>query len=339
MLALAGAVGLGAGWGMVGSVEARAAPADDLARCCDAESAAVCPSELLAFGPGSSAHPTDDGVRLFGVWRIPCAGPTRFDAGFTQTVDEGVDGGTVLAGIAPAVAACFDRACALPEGLCLRAEGSRVHVRDCADGSEPTVGMWSNPVRTPFGFGAKPAAPPPPAPTVLASVATPGSTMSAPIPATSRPTAPRPAAPPVAAGSRGPVDTEVPARPPSPCVPGRGMREPSNAQVDAGNDALVHGDPATALDRYRAAISVDRCNAFAWTALGDGLLALGSPLPAKAALEVATTLMPAHFHAWTSLGEALERAGDRAGAAAAYQRALSLRPGHPPALSGLGRVR
>ncbi|MEQ1502580.1 MAG: tetratricopeptide repeat protein, partial [Myxococcota bacterium] len=131
----------------------------------------------------------------------------------------------------------------------------------------------------------------------------------------------------------------VPPAPPIPCAVPGGLRDPSNAQVDAGNDEMVAGRLAVALDRYRAAITLNQCNATAWTALGDGLLQTGNAAAARAALEAATRLSPTHFHAWTSLGAALERTGDRSGAAAAYQRALQGQPGYPPATAGLARVR
>jgi Flp pilus assembly protein TadD len=134
------------------------------------------------------------------------------------------------------------------------------------------------------------------------------------------------------------VSAVVPPPPPDPCVPNPALRDPSNAQVDAGNTAEVAGDLGQALDRYRAAISINQCNAFAWTALGDGLLKVGNAESARAALVTATRLMPTHFHAWTSLGEADEKLGDFDGARRAYRQALAARPGHPPAVAGLSRV-
>jgi Tfp pilus assembly protein PilF len=143
---------------------------------------------------------------------------------------------------------------------------------------------------------------------------------------------------PVPAAPASNLDLTVPQRPGLPCTAQASTRVPSNQQVDQGNDAIVAGDVALALDRYRAAITLHRCNAFAWAALGEALLQAGHPLPARHAFEGATSLMPAHFHAWTRLGEAQEQLGERGAAALSFRTALEKKPGHAPALAGMARL-
>jgi Flp pilus assembly protein TadD len=142
------------------------------------------------------------------------------------------------------------------------------------------------------------------------------------------------------AASEAQTETVDPTLPPAPEIPCRStsLRVASNGQVDAGNEALVSGSLAKALDHYRAALTMDRCNAVAWTALGDGLISAGHPHEARTALDLATQLMPTHAHAWTRLGDASELDGDPQAAAFAYQNALAHNPGYVPAAQGLDRV-
>jgi tetratricopeptide (TPR) repeat protein len=99
------------------------------------------------------------------------------------------------------------------------------------------------------------------------------------------------------------------------------------------------GEYATALNKYRAAITINACNAFAWAGMGEALVQLEEPNAAKKALRVATRLMPTHYQAWTNLGRAEEATGRTSEAAAAYEKALAAHPGHGPADEGLRRTR
>jgi cytochrome c-type biogenesis protein CcmH/NrfG len=92
------------------------------------------------------------------------------------------------------------------------------------------------------------------------------------------------------------------------------------------------------MDKYRAAIAINPCNAFAWADLGDALLSSEDPRSAVSALDAATRLMPTHHQAWTNLGRARERTGDLAAAHAAYTRALDLKPDSPYAAEGKTRT-
>jgi tetratricopeptide (TPR) repeat protein len=202
--------------------------------------------------------------------------------------------------------------------LCLSTgTSSRIGIVACNDNGPPTDGMWRNPPKAPAG-----------------PVFVGGRMLGSAVQASGSSTAPT-------VGAQAPgrnVDRTVPAPPPEPCIPNPALREASNGQVEAGNAAIVSSQLGEALDRYRAALSMNQCNAYAWTALGDALLQTGDSERARAALVVATRLMPAHFHAWTSLGQAEERLGDRTAARRAYQQALAAKPGYAPAAAGLSRI-
>lgn len=213
-------------------------------------------------------------------------------------------------------------------------------------GPGSTKGAWTAPVAEP----ASPAASPKPAPSSdgLADwerevMAEPDVAESPPAPPPAPVAAPPPAAPaPIVL--RGPVrpltqaDLAVPPLPPTPCVPNAALRQPSVLQVDAGDEATLAGDPASALGHYRAAITIDACNPFAWAALGHALLGANSPAGAVPALETATRLMPAHFRAWTDLGLARETLQLIPQAVEAYHEALSLQDAYAPARDGLQRT-
>lgn len=286
-----------------------------LSACCAAVGEGVCPDRLEAVGATSAQTPSPTGAQVVGVWTLQCATGASWDPAARRSLRSMVPAGTVVSPVPPEAVGCFDAACRLPEGLCVRWTGERVQVVQCADGAAPSDFQWTAPGRSPRRAAV----------------------ISGRLVGTGPTPAPAPVAParPVAAN----VDTSVPPLPPEPCIPSSALREPSNQQVDAGNEAIVAGDLGTAIDRYRAAITINKCNAFAWVALGDALLQVGSPRTALPALQAATRLMPTHFHAWTRLGEAAEQNGDRVAAAAAYTRALEVKPDHAPAAQGLQRVR
>jgi tetratricopeptide (TPR) repeat protein len=213
----------------------------------------------------------------------------------------------VLGALSPEAVACFDAACRLPEETCLRSTGGSVKLARCDGRVVPGDAVFTGtlrPVRGAVVVGTR----------VLGATETPAGDA------------------PVAV-----VDPTLPSPPEMPCRPSS-LRIPSNEQVDAGNEALVAGLLPKALDHYRAALTMDRCNAGAWTALGDGLISAGYPHEARTALDLATQLVPTHAHAWTRLGDASELDGDREAAVVAYQNALVHSPGYAPAAQGLDRI-
>ncbi|MFN7143483.1 MAG: hypothetical protein ACK4YP_06905, partial [Myxococcota bacterium] len=97
-------------------------------------------------------------------------------------------------------------------------------------------------------------------------------------------------------------------------------------------------DAAGALSEYRAALTMDVCNAYAW--LGIGEIAGGAARPdlAVRALRNTTRILPGHYGAWTMLGKAYEALRQSQLAAEAYATALELRPGLPEAVEGWRRT-
>ncbi len=288
-----------------------------LATCCEAMGATTCPSTLTAVGPVSSQTPGAEGTVVSGLWTLRCDAGATWDGAATTTVSKAYPSGTVLTPMLPAAAACFEVTCSLPTGACLHGDGKRTWVAGC-DGKDLSDAQWRAPTRP-----------------GRAAVVVGGRVLGA----TLQPGAPAAAAPVPAPAPTTAVDAKLPPLPPERCNTSPTLREPSNQQVDAGNEAVVAGNLAEAADRYRAAISINPCNAFAWAALGEVLANTAHPAEAGSALAAATRLMPTHFHAWTVLGKVRESQGDVAGAVQAYQQALAAKPGHPPAAEALARLR
>ncbi len=284
------------------------AEAPALDACCQAAGAPDCPETIFAVGGESTQISSPTGTSISGAWALSCGAGPAWDAGFRGTSSQSATTGTVLGALPGEAAACFDAACRLPEGTCLRPAGGTVQLVRCDSRSAPGDQVFTGTLRPARGA-------------VVVGSRVLGTTEA-------------PAAPVKAAA----VDATLPPAPAIPCQPSS-LRVASNGQVDAGNEALVSGSLAKALDHYRAALTMDRCNAVAWTALGDGLISAGHPHEARAALDLATQLMPTHAHAWTRLGDASELDGDRRAAVSAYQEALAHSPGYAPAAQGLDRLR
>ncbi len=299
--------------------------------CCEATSAGNCPTTLDAVGPGSGLRTGGGPVTLTGVWQLSCDTGARFLADATKTLAFQPGPGKVLTPMPPAAVACFAATCALPESLCLVSKDDGTQLVHCSSGTPAGEGAWTSRSRTPGSAaivdgrviavrsveraraGGQTSASPAPPPVAALPAAT-----------LTRPT--------------GNVDRSLPPAPPSPCVPPTGMREPSNDQVSQGNEALVRGDVAESMSRYRAALTLNACNPYAWAAIGDTMAVLADPTAARTAFQHAVTLMPGHFHAWTGIGTAEETLGNRPAAAAAYRKALEYKPGHPAATAGINRV-
>lgn len=131
----------------------------------------------------------------------------------------------------------------------------------------------------------------------------------------------------------------LPRDPPSACeAPMEALRGEARKQVMAGDDLRMAKDGDGAVQKYRAALSMDSCNGYAWLGLGEAALTLKRPDIAIRPLRNATTLMPKHYGAWTELGESYEAIGQNTQAVDAYREALNVKPGHPGAMSGLTRL-
>lgn len=323
---------------LIGLASAALAGAQGYASCCAATGTSVCPDTVLAIGPGTQSSTLPDGVQVTGLWELKCASGAFYDNAASQVIARSSQPGMILTPLMPAAAACFDAVCSLPPDLCVRYGSRGPVVVGCSSGQAPSDNAWRA-TATDDGSAVVVNG------RVIKGLRSTG---------TSQRSAPalvhRPGGPPQtvygttarSAGGQvrgvGGISFEVPDPAPDPCRPSAAMRQPSNQQVDEGNEALVQNDMGTALNKYRAAITINQCNAFAWAALGDALLAVSRPGEARVALESATRLMPTHFRAWTGLGSAAEATGDRAAAQQAYQRALTEQPGYTPAAEGLRRM-
>lgn len=302
--------------------------------CCQASSAGACPSELQVVGPGTAATGEGGAIRLSGLWRLNCDGQARFDGTATNVTATIAPDGAVLTPMTSVASACFDAACTLPAALCVGHDGERAQVGECATSQPAPETSWQTSSvddsravviagRVLKARTGKPITPPPSTPPTMYAAHQPGVHLGAP---------PKPD---VALK----LDLALPPEPPADCRPNPALRDASSAQVDEGNEASMQGDFGTALNKYRAALSISPCNAFAWADLGEALLTVDEPARARTALAVATRLMPNHYRAWTNLGRAEEALGRKEAAIEAYTKALEARPGHPPADEGLQRSR
>lgn len=304
--------------------------------CCEATAPGNCPTMVEAVGPGSALRAGGGPVTLTGVWQLACDTGPRFLATATKTLAFQPEQGKVLTPLPAAAAACFTATCALPESLCLISGDEGAQLVHCAAGTPAGESAWTSRPRTPGAAAIIDGRVYAVRAIERARAGSPTSPVTSDSPAPPPPPPSR--SPTLPASAVTSVDRTLPSAPPSPCIPPTGMRDASNDQVGLGNEALVRGDVAESMNRYRAALTLNPCNAFAWAAIGDTLAVLADPSGARSAFQHSVSLMPSHFHAWTGIGNAEETLGNRPAAAAAFRKALEYKPGHPPATAGLTRV-
>lgn len=330
--------------------------ADDatLAACCRAGGAGACPSTLRLRTEKSSVEAIGLGYELVGAWKLSCSGRGAWDGTHTADLDADPPYGQLLGTVTPLAAHCFAQACGLPEGTCLGspdAEG-RFSLVECdsnmpvdhaalarAPRAQATNGkvvvidgkpLVANPVT-----GTPPAAPTP-AVTEWASASWTGE------PATSPPVAPAPATstPPTTVATPPALAVDLPPDPPDPCPAAPdAVRGESRKRVGTGDDFRVLGRLDDALRDYKAALTMDKCNGYAWMSLSMLAEQQGRTDLAIRALKNTTRLLPAHPGAFLMLGRAYEAFGQRALAATAYRRAADLAPGNAEAIEGYMRTR
>jgi hypothetical protein len=295
------------------------------AACCAAMGETSCPVDLVVTGPGTAVTNEAGAVRLSGVWQSTCERGPGFEQSQTYALQSAPPTGTILTALGPGAAACWDAACAMPPGLCVRAYVGTSRIVDCATGAAPDASAWTLP----------PAA-------ASVAVVVDGRVVKA------RPLDPVPGLAVTAVADAGPAVTRapplslsvpVPPPPKLPCVPNPALANAAKSQVNSGDKSVVAGNWNEAASNYIAALSIDKCSAFAWAGLGEAFLVTGDAPSARTALTSATGLMPQHYQAWTNLGLAEETLGNAAAAAAAFDRALTIKPDHLPASEGLERVR
>ena len=293
--------------------------------CCRDVGSQTCPAELQVVGPGSSyeSNPSGGPTTVDGVWRLSCDSGATFDKAGTFSSAAFPSQSFVVTAVDPNALACFAASCSLPPHICVATVGERARAVDCTTQQNGDALAW-----------ATPSAPAKSAAVVAGRVLAVTSVQG--LPASAGPVVV--AASDAPSGSAG-LDLTVPVTPPDPCHPNAALRPAADSQVDAGNLSEMKSDYATALGKYRAAITIDACDPFAWAALGQTFLELEDPKRAQSALIVATRLMPAHYQAWTNLGQADERLGRPSEAADAYAKALAAHPGFVAADQGLARTR
>jgi hypothetical protein len=340
---------------------------DECVACCKAAGLSGCRTSLRMYGEGSVATPEGGAWRVMGLWFLDCDGAARFEAGSTAVVaDMPVSGELLLTGTHSAAFHCFTQACSYPEEACFDVmPKQRLKLVDCEDGAAMTALQLAQGGPPPPGsetiiavIGDKPlvvapvqgALVPHPVPPSGERACCNGGLFGHSVPASSavvtqsRPGAshgsPEPPSTSEAwAGARDGVVLVVPAPPLSPdCGTAEVLRTESKRRVEVGNEATLHGELQTAVDEYRAALTLDPCNPYAWADLGSVAMQLGMVSEAAIALAQAVELQPRHYTAHTNLGLAYEALGQYQLAYEAFEVALALRPHHQPAKQGLERV-
>jgi hypothetical protein len=337
------------------------------AACCAAAAVpSACAEPLLVFAEGARRSPDGAGYLVAGAWRLGCGTGAVFDPSVTLRVDHlPLDGEVLQPALRSAQVECFAQACRVPAGLCLSpgdVEG-RWTVTSCADGLPPSVTELRAPptsalldpvvvlldgapvVAERAGASAAPmrlpAAPVAPEAPVAAAPPPPPPAPSAP------PPPPAPVAP-VADVGESPSAQEAaaaalaeafPADPPEVCaVVAVEVRDAARRRVEQGDEQRIRKELAGAVVQYRAAVTRDPCNGYAWLGLGEVAGAAMRPDLAIRALQNATRLLPRHYGALALLGRNYELIGQSVLAAEAYRSALVLSPSHPEAREGLRRV-
>ncbi|MDP2312524.1 MAG: hypothetical protein Q8P41_06425 [Pseudomonadota bacterium] len=344
--------------------------------CCQAGGLASCNAELRVYGEGSRLSREGGSWRIVGLWEIGCGGQGVFNAGATVALDHPPLGGElVMQAVNPLQVHCFQQACAVPATTCVSPadDMGRFFLLDCqsdlpVDGSilanvtpvtrvpnarvvvvdgrplvvTPVTGNafaagTRNGAQAPASSGTRPAT------TTTYGTTTPAYTPPTPAPPTATYTPPAPV--PTAQPSAPPSDpmsalaATLPADPPDTCkAPGEAVRGEARKRVDSGDERRMRKDALGALQEYRAALSMDVCNAYAWNGIGDIASEALRPDLAVRALRNTTRLLPGHYGAWTMLGKNYEALRQSVLAAEAYSKALELRPGLPEALDGWRRT-
>ncbi len=342
--------------------------------CCRAAGLAGCRSTLKMYGEGSMAAPEAGAWRVLGLWFLDCGGQGRFESGSTTVVATmPVSGELLLAGVPPAAFHCFTQACTFPESACFEVMAEeRVRLVDCRDGAPMPASQLTRAGPTPPGneaiiavVGDRPLVVTPldrastsaPEPTPQACCGqTPARGLLGQSPPASAAVVTQAdpmriaegnasPAPPELAGSEwvrsgaGDYVLEIPEPPlTNECGVAEVLRTESRRRVETGNEAVIRGDIQHAIDGYRAALTLDPCNPYAWADLGTLALQLDMHAQAAIALSQAVEIQPRHYTAYTNLGLAYEGLDQPSLASDAFRIALALRPHHAAAQQGLERV-
>lgn len=328
-----------------------AALADDsmCLACCKAGGISTCETTIQVRTEKSGTEPVGTGWALQGAWIVACDGSGRFDPSFSALFDHEPDYGEVVnSGANPLALHCFSEACAMPKGVCVgpaNPDGT-VQLVGCDD-TLPTDqrelagggGLAPGPGAMVVVIDGRPlvaerqhGAPLGPRATVPASAPT------ALPPSEAVPPSPAPSSSPLS--SAAPVILELPSDPPDPCTPAPdAVRAESRKRVGTGDDFRIAGRTSEALKDYRAALSMDKCNGYAWMSIAQVANDLARTDLAIRALRNTTRLLPAHPGGWMMQGKAYEAFGQRNLAAQAFKKATELAPGNAEAIEGYMRTR
>ena len=316
--------------------------------CCTAGGLPGCPTELHVRTEASRLSPSGMDTHVQGGWVLSCDGSGRFDPGLSVEVDHDPSYAEVLgSGRNPLAVHCFAQACALPQGICVGPAtlSGDVQLVGCVDtlpasqadlaaapGAAPSqsalvVVMDGRPlVAEGARAGGIPAdrvvAPAAPLPSAVVAASAPPPPPIAPKP---------PAAPAVLA---------LPNDPPDPCAPtADAARAEARKRVITGDDLRMSGRTDEALRDYKAALTLDKCNGYAWMSIAQLAADAGRTDLVIRALKNSTRLVPRYPAAWMMLGKAYEDFGQRAMAAEAWHTATELSPGNAEAIEGYMRTR
>jgi|GEM_PF-5492472 len=333
--------------------------------CCKAGGLLGCNPLLKVFADGSIATPEGGAWRIIGMWTLTCDGPARFDPGATTVVaNPPIPNEIIQIGTTEVALHCFQQACALPLETCVvsRSDGRR-QLLHCATGEPVDASAMNRKGRATGGAGAVVALVNGKPLVVQYRSQGDASGMGATYGSTGSPQNTAPGAlsteiissgvPGQSTGltaNKPPTDPgklsayawkfDLPDAPTKKdCATNDLMKTESKRRVDLGNDASIRGEYKTAIKEYTAAISINRCNAFAWADIGALALTVSRPDVAIRALKVAVALHPRHYTAWTNLGKTYEAFGQRQLASQAFAKALEVNPNNTNARQGLQRTR
>lgn len=310
----------------------------DCRACCAAAGVTDCETTLRFYGEGESRVTREPGGwRVDGVYVVSCDGRAWFDPDRLVYGDHAPRPGELLMPEAhPNAVRCALEACRTPRDTVVvgpDASGAwLLRMRDAA--RAPTaleMRRIPEPVpstpRTVVILGDVP---------LLAERVAP---VAAPMPA-----APADMAGPPPAGfqARDALSTLLsmtPADPPPDCFhPSDAAATQARRMILDADDKRVRGDLVGAIQTYRAALSIDACDAFGWVGLGEVARRLDRPDLAIRDFQIATRLLPSHYGAWVALGAAYEEVGQTTLAHRAYEAALGVKPDHPEANAGWRRT-
>lgn len=323
---------------MIGLIALAFATDQACTSCCTAAGVDGCVPELMAVGEGSQIMALGGGAwQVEGAWVVTCNGQATFDADRIVRVSHPPQDAELIAPwLNPLQIHCFRQACTFPGNLCVSAADAQGNyfLQDCRTGvpaNTDDLRMAPRPTAladTVVVIDGKPLV----ATMTTGNPPTSAGTNSSTNNSTS-------AAPAGNADLAAALTQPLPRDATDPCQPpADSIRAQARGLVEQGDERRLKKDYVMALNQYKAAITMDSCNPYAWAGIGEIAAMASRPDIAIRALRNTTRLMPAHYGAWTQLGQQYEAIGQDELALAAFRAALAVRPEHPPAVEGYRRT-